>query len=545
MNKKISLIITSKEDSHADLVIYKLNQTGRGEEIVRLNTEDFAFNTEVTTDGANFEIKILDSQRFFNSQQIKSVWFRRPKPIEVFHAEEGAKAFIESQANAFLRGLYFCTHDTAQWINPLPSLHRSRIKLQQLQLAEKLRMSVPKTLVTNNYEKAIKFVRSLPKVCTKSLEEPNFTVNGHLFPLFTHIIDEQKVKENSEGINTCPTLFQEFIEKAYDLRVTIIGNQIFPLAIYSQENDLSRTDFRGLAPHSMKQEIVDIPDDLKYQIFQFVKHQGLVYSAMDFAVTADNQYIFLENNCNGQWQWVDPVADGALSNAMIDLLFDNNNQNNSSNMTNTQTKKPVSEQVDTYEDKKNQNEHSVTDTKDTEIIAPENTVAIEQLLKNLNNSFFSLQKDFETKIKYDQSKDSTIDALHRELQDYRDDLAFKTLRPLVEKLTRLTDQMRLLASNYEKTEQPVEARNVFKDLEDLAWDIEEAINDRGFEFFQTEDEVFDRKQQKAQKTVDTDNKELDKHICERIKVGLRYEEKVVRPELVSVYRYVASEKEQS
>lgn len=224
-------------------------------------------------------------------------------------------------------------------------------------------------------------------------------------------------------------------------------------------------------------------------------------------------------------------------------------------MTNTQTQESKQilpdeltseQQIDTCEGNQNsQSDSSPVDRKETETAVSENVVAVEQLLDNLNSTISLLQKDFETKIKYDQSKDSTIDALHRELQDYREDMAFKTLRPLVEKLTRLTDQMRSLASNYEKTEQPVEAGKFSEELKDLLCDVEEAINDRGFEFFQTEDDVFDRKQQKAQKTVNTDNKEQDKRICERIKVGLRYEEKVVRPELVSVYRYVPSEKEQS
>ena len=55
--------------------------------------------------------------------------------------------------------------------------------------------------------------------------------------------------------------------------------------------------FRSLAPAKMKQELVDIPDTLKTQIFEFIKHQGLVFSPIDFIVTPDYQYIFLENNC--------------------------------------------------------------------------------------------------------------------------------------------------------------------------------------------------------------------------------------------------------
>lgn len=321
MSRKIVLIVTSKEDSHADLVIYKLNQRNLQDRVIRLNTEDLWLNTEISTNGSNFEVKILDSQRSFNSEEILSVWFRRPKEIEVSHIEEGTSAFIKSQCTALLRGLYFCTHDTARWVNPLPSLHRARIKLQQIKLAKNLGMKTPKTLVANNPQEVLNFFEQVPKVCTKSLDEASFEIDGHIFPLYTHIVNLHEVKENLESIKICPTLFQEYIEKLYELRVNVIGDQIFALAMYSQDNELSQIDFRGLAPAKMKQELVEIPDTLKTQIFQFVKHQGLAFSAMDFIVTPDYQYIFLENNCNGQWQWVDQLAEGKLSEAMIDLLL--------------------------------------------------------------------------------------------------------------------------------------------------------------------------------------------------------------------------------
>ncbi|MDV2998279.1 MAG: hypothetical protein N4J56_007984 [Chroococcidiopsis sp. SAG 2025] len=188
---------------------------------------------------------------------------------------------------------------------------------------------------------------------------------------------------------------------------------------------------------------------------------------------------------------------------------------------------------------------SISDFKEIEDFIEENRILLNQMSDNLSNSISVLQRDFETKIKYDQSKDSTIDALHRELQTYREDLAFKFLRPLVLDFTRLTDQMRSLSLKYKKRVQSVKVESFINDLDNFILDIQEAIALHGFEFFQVEDDVFDRSRQKAQKTINTDNKELDKHIVERMQVGLRYEERVVRPELVSVYRYIDREKEQT
>jgi hypothetical protein len=301
------LIITSKEDSHADLVIDKLNNSGLGEKVVRLNTEDFWHNSEIVAENTTIRCFLKDSNRTFNTDEVASVWFRRPKSINIKHENKDAIDFIEMQCNALLRGIYFCTHDTAIWVNPLTSLHRSRIKLQQL--------------VTNNASAAVDFARSNKQICTKSLDEPSFQINNNIFPIYTRVITEKEIVDNSDSIKTCPSLFQEFVEKQYDVRVTIVGNKLFPFRIYSQDSEYSKVDFRELAPARQKHELIELPKQLEDLILEFMSKQGLVYSAMDFAVTSDGIYFFLENNANGQWQWLDEMIDGKISDAMIDLLL--------------------------------------------------------------------------------------------------------------------------------------------------------------------------------------------------------------------------------
>lgn len=217
-------------------------------------------------------------------------------------------------------------------------------------------------------------------------------------------------------------------------------------------------------------------------------------------------------------------------------------------MTDTQTEesnKPISYKIENSQSNSVNTEENLTNVanstlEETTEFFNESLNSMKEMLSSLEKSMSSLQKDFDTKIKYDKSKDSTIDSLHRELQTYREDLAFKFLRPLVLNFTRLTDQMRSLSAKYKAPDRSPEAVEFADELDNFILDIEEAISLHGFEFFQVEDPIFDRSQQKAQKSIDTDNYELDKHIAERIKVGLRYQEKVVRPEHVTVYRYVPS-----
>ena len=52
-----------------------------------------------------------------------------------------------------------------------------------------------------------------------------------------------------------------------------------------------------------------------------------------------------------------------------------------------------------------------------------------------------------------------------------------------------------------------------------------------------EGDTFDGAQQRAQQVIATDDLALDRHVAEHKRKGFRYETKILRPELVAVYRF--------
>ena len=55
---------------------------------------------------------------------------------------------------------------------------------------------------------------------------------------------------------------------------------------------------------------------------KFVRSSGLLYSAMDLVLDKNGRYYFIENNCNGQWLWLDGLAGTDLVGDMIGLLYE-------------------------------------------------------------------------------------------------------------------------------------------------------------------------------------------------------------------------------
>jgi len=323
MSRSKVLVVSCKKDEHADFVISEFNSRGLGEEVVRLNTEDFVQNCEVAFDGMDFEIQLRDSDRTLRGREVQSVWYRRPEDFNLpEEADGGIREFVRMQASAFLRGCYFSCHDEALWVNPLPSLHRARIKLQQLKLAGELGFSLPGILVTNCLRKAANFAKKQKKICVKSLDEPTYTAGSITHALFTKVIDDLDVLEqHSASIKRCPVLFQQYIEKRCDIRVIVMGSKLFAFEIHSQDHPLAVHDFRGVVPDQLPHFAHELPKDIEQKVFRFVEEQGLRFSALDLVISKDGKYYFLENNANGQWLWLQFRTGVDLATPMIDLLF--------------------------------------------------------------------------------------------------------------------------------------------------------------------------------------------------------------------------------
>jgi D-alanine-D-alanine ligase-like ATP-grasp enzyme len=47
---------------------------------------------------------------------------------------------------------------------------------------------------------------------------------------------------------------------------------------------------------------------------------GLAYAAVDFAIDADEHWIFLESNSSGQYFWLEANTGAPITHALVDVL---------------------------------------------------------------------------------------------------------------------------------------------------------------------------------------------------------------------------------
>ncbi len=168
---------------------------------------------------------------------------------------------------------------------------------------------------------------------------------------------------------------------------------------------------------------------------------------------------------------------------------------------------------------------------------PAETASSTESEPKLENRFE--QVDFDSKVKYDESKEQVIERLHRELQFYREGLDFRLLQPIFMDLIMLHDDMdKLLVkmndSSMAASNQMTQMAQYLKVFQES---VEEILQRNGVKSFTTEEEVFLPGRQRSLRVIPTADPILDKHIVRRVRKGFEYEDKLLRHELVEVYKH--------
>jgi len=115
-------------------------------------------------------------------------------------------------------------------------------------------------------------------------------------------------------------VFQEYIPKALELRISIVGHQVFAAAIYSQMTERTKHDWRRYDLEKTPHAVYILPAGVERACIDIVQHYGLAFAAIDMVVTPQGDFVFLELNPNGQWLWIERLTGQPISDAIADML---------------------------------------------------------------------------------------------------------------------------------------------------------------------------------------------------------------------------------
>lgn len=330
MKAKKILIVTNTYDIHADLLTEILDN--KQQAYFRINLDCFPRDYQVThlfkSGESHGKILNLVSGQEIEIADIGAAWIRKPAEFTFNNNDLSVQeaAFAKQEAEQTLFGLIYSTD--CYWLNHPINMRGAMWKPEQLHRAKKMGFSIPDTLVTNSPQAVYDFKQHINnELIYKTLSSPTLAaedVNSDdviASSLPTTVISDEELAASSEAVAEVPCQFQVLIEKEYELRVTIIGDQVFAARINSQEDAKTLVDCRDMSA-TITYQAIELPEHIKLRCLEFMASYQLNYSAIDIIVTKTNEYVFLENNPNGQFLYIEQlIPEFNLLETLAELLI--------------------------------------------------------------------------------------------------------------------------------------------------------------------------------------------------------------------------------
>ena len=317
------LVVTNKSDLACDFLILRLKE--RSIPFLRLNTEDygktFQINLSLAGRDASYEIAFSDGP-LVADKDIGAVYFRQPVSPDISaDVTEADRAFSQREVKELLRSLWRLI-DRRKWLNHPKELWLASNKVEQLTVAQRLGFNIPATCVSASEPTVRQFIENCKgQVICKAIKH-GFLRQGRTVKIATTQRIGPEFLNRLCAYAPVPMIFQEEVPKAFDVRVTVVGDSVFATAIHSQEHPETAVDWRLWDVHDfdMRHEAIRLPAGLEELCRQVARHYGLRYAAIDLIQTNQGEYFFLELNPNGQWAWIEQKAGYPIRDALIDCL---------------------------------------------------------------------------------------------------------------------------------------------------------------------------------------------------------------------------------
>ncbi len=324
MIKKTLILSNPTDDVHVHRLVNEFDQLGHPWAI--FDPGDFPakarFHASICDDTRQSALVLADGT-WIALEECGSVWYRRPTRIvprdDLPHMEQ---TFIHREANVgiwgWLRGLQ------AFWVNHPDAVRAAGQKPEQLQRAAAFGLAIPQSIVTNEPEAFQHFYEDCRgNVIYKLMGYPWYTDKSEApISAFTSLVPCEMLEE-AHRVAATAHLFQEFLVKRCDIRVTIIGKDVFATEIHplSEQTQIDfRADYSKLsyAPHTL-------PEHLCEKLLALTHSYHLAYASIDLLLTQDGRYIYLELNPLGQFGWLENCTGIPLYRKLATLLIEGGN----------------------------------------------------------------------------------------------------------------------------------------------------------------------------------------------------------------------------
>jgi len=270
--------------------------------------------------GGKIVYSVVIDGRVYNIDTFSAIWNMKPhlprellefKPVEY-------RQFIHRQFRA-MRVALWSVFRHKKWIDDPWNVQIAEDKIYQLTIARQVGFEVPDTVITSDPDRVRYFYKEHGGDIIVKVLSPSPMID---YVLLTNRVTSEYL-DKIESLKMSPSIFQEYISKKYELRITVVGEKIFSAKIHSQDDEKTSLDWRArpkLNDFEVKMEPTDLPPEIERRLILFMRAMNLHFGCIDMIIANDGRYVFLEINPNGQWYFVQLRTGVEIAKAVADLL---------------------------------------------------------------------------------------------------------------------------------------------------------------------------------------------------------------------------------
>jgi glutathione synthase/RimK-type ligase-like ATP-grasp enzyme len=313
----VILIVSTDADEHTQVVLHSLTGIGAEAYVCDLSHFPKSMSLSMTYNSASTpECRVVGTDgRRISLDAVEAIWWRRPQTFSLDDrlTRSSHRSFALNEAHEAFAGLWQALD--VFWVNHPTRDEVASRKAFQLRVAADAGLETPATLITNDPADARAFIeaRGIGHVIYKA-----FSATAQEWRE-TRLIRAEELAL-LDHVRHAPVIFQEYIPATVDLRITIVGDEIFPAAIHSQDTSYP-IDFR-MELMRARIEATTLPEETIAGLRALMNALGLVYGAIDMRRTPDGRHVFLEVNPSGQWLFVEQATRQPIAACLARVLAD-------------------------------------------------------------------------------------------------------------------------------------------------------------------------------------------------------------------------------
>jgi glutathione synthase/RimK-type ligase-like ATP-grasp enzyme len=304
---KKTIIQTGSFDRSTDDILFWLNYYNIFEkkEIVIFNDDNLLNEIDIRFDSESINYKINDKS--FNNND--SFWYRRGQ-FKFFDTKTNNK-FINDSINNINNSLLNFLNDEVSLNQTNKNSENYIEKLKVLKICAEYKIKYPKTIITNKLDSVISFFKEhkVKNIITKPLQNYNIstTLNDVNFGIdnIVNVYSIEEIMSFDSNMEFYFSIFQEYIDKKYEIRSFFLNGKFKSMAIFSQENEKTKFDYRNYDYVKPNRCVpFKLPNSIENKLVKLMKNLKMKSGSFDLICTNKNEFVFLEVNPIGQFQWL-------------------------------------------------------------------------------------------------------------------------------------------------------------------------------------------------------------------------------------------------